>query len=59
MIATLRQILSMLHRSKARAVGAITVRSVVPVASNTRFSNLTERGEVQSFGYPHGLAEVV
>ena len=59
MIATLRQILSMLHRSKASAVGAITVRSVVPVASNTQVLNLAELGELQSSGHQHGLAQWV
>ena len=34
MMATLRQILSILQRSKASAVGAITVSSVAPVSSN-------------------------
>ena len=49
----------MLHRSKASAVGAITVRRVVPVASNTQVSNLTEVGKFQGSGKQHGLAEIV
>ena len=47
----------MLHRSKASAVGAITVRRVVPAP--LKVSNLTEGGELQGSGKQHGLAEVV